>query len=522
MAFSGPVRQSGGGSAFAAGTVAAAGVRANVLTVGAPFGQALPERMGESTGTEYWVDYANGLDANDGLSIGSPKKKLSAVYTALPSTSSARIYLRNNADHVLDSTFLLFPNTKYGTSRANPITVETWPADMNATGLPGTRGEATISGGELRFQPGDLKQNDYNGGAGFNFRLRNVILDDSPGATTPTGQGTALSAVRCDNVRGFELYGVKANRPSFNGALVRGAGRTTTLNGGITSGATAMTVTSAANFLNAVPFYVVLGGGDGVEIVKVTSVGGGTNWTIERAQNGTDAAAHSNGATVEGYWQCGDVQVINFVVEEPSDGTDWAVAHSHGIYWSSDMGFDASLSACTLLNCMFTRRDAARGGAYGVNCYENGDGSIVSNCLSDGFRRGGVTISGEAVHATDDSLWVNNIVTNVSTSSPGPGYAFDSYMTGDFGPGSGNLVRNNLWHTALTYHRSDADANGITFESAINEDPDFVNRSTGDYRLLGTSPAIGQGDPDYMFPTDITGTVRTLSNYALGPYAYVP
>ena len=408
--------------------------------------------------------------------------------------------------------------TKFGTDREHPITMQTWPADMDALGLPGTRGEARITNGEIRFQPGDLRNNDYNGGEGFNFRVQDLIWDDIPGATTAGGQGTAVSGIRVDNARGFEICGVRVISPSFCGALIRGAGRTTTLNGAITSGATAMTVTSAANFTNAVPFFVVLGGGNGVEIVQVTSTGSGTDWTIVRGQKGTAAAAHSNGVGIEGYWQSGDVQVINFVVTDPSDATTWAKDHSHGIYWASDNGFDESLSQSVILNSLFSLLDSARGGAYGVNCYENAKECIVANCLSDGFRRGGITISGEAVHATSDSIWKNNLVTNVGTTDPGPGYAFDSYMTGNFGPGEGNLVEDNVWFSAFNEHRTDSDADGITFGSNLNDDPEYSDRAGGDYTITGSSPAAGYGDPDYMFPTDIEGTARTAENYAAGPF----
>jgi hypothetical protein len=70
-------------------------------------------------------------------------------------------------------------------------------------------------------------------------------------------------------------------------------GYTTVLQGAITAGATSLVVASASG-APSVPFKLSID----AEIVKVTAVAG-TTYTVTRAQEGTTAAAHADGATVE-------------------------------------------------------------------------------------------------------------------------------------------------------------------------------------------------------------------------------
>lgn len=71
----------------------------------------------------------------------------------------------------------------------------------------------------------------------------------------------------------------------------------TTLNGALTSGASSLTVRDAVGFpsLSASgPFKVLID----TEVLSVTAGHGTTTWTVARAQDGTTAAAHADGATV--------------------------------------------------------------------------------------------------------------------------------------------------------------------------------------------------------------------------------
>ncbi|MFF4403606.1 hypothetical protein [Streptomyces sp. NPDC001404] len=69
----------------------------------------------------------------------------------------------------------------------------------------------------------------------------------------------------------------------------------TTLSAAITTtGATSMTVTSAAAFPSSGTYYIQIDS----EVIAVTAGQGTTTWTITRGANGSTAATHSNGATV--------------------------------------------------------------------------------------------------------------------------------------------------------------------------------------------------------------------------------
>lgn len=92
---------------------------------------------------------------------------------------------------------------------------------------------------------------------------------------------------------------------------------TTTLSGALTSGATSLTVASAATFPAAGDFTIIIDS----EIMLVTGVAG-TTFTVTRAQEGTSAAAHASGATVThiltaaaltAFRDVGELTVISFI-----------------------------------------------------------------------------------------------------------------------------------------------------------------------------------------------------------------
>jgi hypothetical protein len=94
-----------------------------------------------------------------------------------------------------------------------------------------------------------------------------------------------------------------SNNVTINGVK---SGASTTLNGGITSTATTMTLADATNFDDtsgkfsndaSSEWYVKIDD----EIMKYTAVSGNTISSITREQDGTTAAAHADGATVELY-----------------------------------------------------------------------------------------------------------------------------------------------------------------------------------------------------------------------------
>ena len=94
-----------------------------------------------------------------------------------------------------------------------------------------------------------------------------------------------------------------SNNVTINGVK---SGASTTLNGGITSAATTMTLADATNFDDtsgkfsndaSSEWYVKIDD----EIMKYTAVSGNTISSITRGQDGTTAASHADGATVELY-----------------------------------------------------------------------------------------------------------------------------------------------------------------------------------------------------------------------------
>jgi hypothetical protein len=474
-------------------------------------GDKYPAKLGESTGTQYYVDNVNGNDSWDGLApafvsgTNGPKKTIASAWSALPAgASSSIVNLRNTGVHegaggaLLDITF---PVSKYGTSKDQPLTIRTYPADLKGQfGLPGTRGEAIIRG-RLKFQPGDGNSEDYNGGAGCNFKIQNLEIKDALHNGENGREGIWLG-----NAINAEVSGCYIHDNGTQGILVRGWGRTTTLSSSLTASATTANVVATSQWTNATPFYVVIGGGNGIEIVKVTAMTS-TTITIERGQLGTSGAAHSSGVVCEGYFRSKNVQVFNNRISGNGDGGTWAKdqGHAHGIYWASDNG---AIDGVVYNNLLYDND------AYGINCYENADGTLFAHNTIVNHGRGGVTISGESVHASDNTIWKNNVIVDCFVPSLNTGgYAFDSYMTGAFGPGSGNIVDHNLWYNATNgYHRTGADANGITFSESspgvINSDPLFVNKTGKNFELQSSSPAIGVADTAYAPEFDMLGRGR--------------
>lgn len=78
---------------------------------------------------------------------------------------------------------------------------------------------------------------------------------------------------------------------------------TTTLNGGITSSATSLTVTSASAFPSSAQFRIIID----TEILLVTGVSSNT-FTVSRGQEGTTAISHLSGATVSQILTSGALQ----------------------------------------------------------------------------------------------------------------------------------------------------------------------------------------------------------------------
>ncbi|HSE45277.1 MAG TPA: hypothetical protein VLA89_08095, partial [Gemmatimonadales bacterium] len=224
------------------------------------FGTSLPSRLPEgSGGTIIYVQpqTANGItpsDANPGTDINNPKKTIgSALATAL--AAGHKIQLRGNAGEfgslgVSGDAASITVNAKYGSS-SNPITLETYPGDLDMNQPVGSRGEAVINGTRLDLNPGDLKQNDYNSGDGFNWRIRRLKFT---GAINLGINGQDF--IRTNNGRNLEISECDMDGAGSQGIQVRGMGRVQALSASVDASTTTFTVDATTNLQNATPYYL--------------------------------------------------------------------------------------------------------------------------------------------------------------------------------------------------------------------------------------------------------------------------
>ena len=127
-----------------------------------------------------------------------------------------------------------------------------------------------------------------------NSTLPVKTLDNNP--IIMTGGSTVLQVKH----RNHHMYAT-SNNVTISGVST---GITTTLNGAITSTATSLTLTSGTNFDDTSGKYSKTAANEyhikiGDEIMKYTSISGTAVSSLSRGEQGTTAAAHADGATVE-------------------------------------------------------------------------------------------------------------------------------------------------------------------------------------------------------------------------------
>jgi hypothetical protein len=119
---------------------------------------------------------------------------------------------------------------------------------------------------------------------------------------------------------------------------------TTTLNEGATLTATdtTLTVTSAAAFPATGKFKIKIDD----EVMYVTAGGGTTSWTVTRAQNGTRASTHADGATItmviteeERRLTSGDQ--LHFIATKAASGSDLSINFAVYIYLAENFLYGA-------------------------------------------------------------------------------------------------------------------------------------------------------------------------------------
>lgn len=111
----------------------------------------------------------------------------------------------------------------------------------------------------------------------------------------------------------------------------------TTLNGAIGTGDSSLTVTSATGFPGSGNFRIRIDN----EIMLVTAVSSNV-FTITRAQEGTSAASHSNGATVNHYLTAGALDAIRSDMTKRGvfASAPSAASKSGNIYYPTDSYYD--------------------------------------------------------------------------------------------------------------------------------------------------------------------------------------
>ena len=149
---------------------------------------------------------------------------------------------------------------------------------------------------DLKF---NLKTAKFTSGNSGTLTLVNDALPAKKLANNPismTGNSTTLQIKHRDH----HMYAT-SNNVTISGVST---GITTTLNGAITADATSLTLTSGTNFDDtsgkfsktaANEFHIKIGD----EIMKYTTISGTAVSSLSRGQQGTTAAAHADGATVE-------------------------------------------------------------------------------------------------------------------------------------------------------------------------------------------------------------------------------
>jgi hypothetical protein len=149
----------------------------------------------------------------------------------------------------------------------------------------------------------------------------------------------------------------------------------------------------------------------------------------------------------------------------------------------------------------FTRRLVVRdsylytSGGYGLHFYPDADDSLVeytvvdSNGGGSGYA-GNVTFSGESAGGEYEQSYRSdrNVIRYSLVTFPADGQNIDSYWPS--GAGSGNEV---AFSCVYAPGKSNFAGGGYSQHDNRNSDPQYSNRTTGNYTLATTSPCTGWG-----------------------------
>lgn len=148
-------------------------------------------------------------------------------------------------------------------------------------------------------------------------------------------------------------------------------------------------------------------------------------------------------------------------------GNNDSTAGTHGIYVSASR--DARI----------TNNVIVRNAAFGIQLYDDAQGTLVSGNIIDGNGRSSLFIGGDEENASDRNIVVYNILSN-----PRRGYNLDSWWGGSI-PSRNVARRNCLWRGA---DGNVGPEKGFTASANVFADPLYADRVGDNYRLRVGSP----------------------------------
>jgi parallel beta-helix repeat protein len=181
-------------------------------------------------------------------------------------------------------------------------------------------------------------------------------------------------------------------------------------------------------------------------------------------------------------------------------------------------GIYCFVSEPTITNCAFTGNTASHGG--GIYC--GGSNPTITSCTISGNS----AEDGGGIYAWESDITVNNSILWFNTATLGNEICLDA----GYSPSSGTEYISKAF---VSYSDVEGGAGSVYVEpnsilnwgqGNIDADPCFVNTDVNDYRLLGGSPCIDTGDPNYIpepSETDLDGNPRVLNGRIdMGAYEF--
>jgi fibronectin type 3 domain-containing protein len=175
--------------------------------------------------------------------------------------------------------------------------------------------------------------------------------------------------------------------------------------------------------------------------------------------------------------------------------------HDNGSHWNKDHGVYWLNGPNSLLADNIVQNNYA----YGIKIGPDAQSVLVSENTVNGNGRSGIIVSGDTVNVSNGNTIADNILTWNGWSSGG-GFGLRTYWE-SAGVGTGNQAVRNLMYgnsSGNTWYPG----GGMTETASIFEDPLFVNRAAGDFRLQTGSPAVDTANNGYSTAWAYAGVPR--------------